>query len=423
MEIFFILSYALFFSLLISILPYFKKKDIPIKWLIIIYLLKVVAGLAYNQFHILGDAGYRAKDAQHILNALGEHPISVLKFLLLPESMWDSFELQPYLSQFSYPNGFHSEYTLIRVYVVGMLITGGYFNGVIPIIAFLVLVANLNYYNLFRTTFVEIPPFLLLLILSLTPSLTFFTAGLYKEAFIYMAIGLILTNIWGLMNDRGTWKQVVYIGLGLYLLALFRWLDLILYLPVFFAYILLHKATRNVGLKYLGILLSLAIFGLFLDFLIDRVDLFQILYDRKTITLGGNARSSFATPDWRGSGLFLFLYLPNAFFNALFRPFIWNAETLFQLVGGIETLFLFLFLVVCLLNRKKHLKMTPLLGFLLFASISRLCFVGLFIENSGTIIRHRTEVLTFIILFLFAYLLDIKRISQKLNYLKNGSYK
>lgn len=419
MEFIFILAYSLFFIFLINTLPFFKNKDVPTKWIIAIYLLKIIAGLAYNKFHLIGDAGNRAADAQFMLGALVEHPVSVLKFLFLPSTMWDTYELQPYLSQFFTPDGFHAEFTLIRVYTVGMLLTGGYFNGVIPIIAFLILVANLNYFNLFSKEFPTLNTACLLTIICLTPSLTFFTSGLYKEALIYIGLGLILTNLYQVLKTGNSWKRIVYILLGIYLIGLFRWLDLVLYLPVFLAYILLHKTTEKVFLKYLGILLTLLAIGLFLDFLVDRVDIFQILDDRKTITLGGNARSSFETADWRGSGILLFLYLPGAIINALFRPFIWNAGNLFQLVGGLETLLLFLLVLFCLFYKKKQLKMTPLLGFLLFASISRLCFVGLFIENSGTIMRHRTEVLTFIILFVIAYFLDTQKIKTKFNQLIN----
>ena len=415
MEICFILAYSCFFSLLIYTHPFFKKAGIPIKWLLLIYILKIIAGLAYNQFHLIGDAGNRAADAQYILSALVEHPISVLKFLFLPDFMWDSFELQPYRSQFFVPDGFHSEYTLIRVYTIGMLVTGGYFNGVIPIIGFLMLIANINYFNLFKKEFPNLNTTFLLMIICLTPSLTFFTAGLYKEALIYIGIGLILTNLWHLLNIGKSWKRVAYILVGIYFIGLFRWLDLFLYLPVFLTYALLHKSTEKVFFKYLGILLTLLVIALLLDFLVDRVDVFQILDNRKSITLGGNARSSFETPDWRGSGVLLFFYLPGAVFNALFRPFIWNAGNLFQLVGGLETFLLFLLIFFCLFYRKKQLLMTPLMGFLLFASISRLSFVGLFIENSGTIIRHRTEVLTFIILFVIAYFLDTDKIKTKFN--------
>ena len=387
--------------------------NIPTKWIIAIYLLKIIAGLAYNKFHLIGDAGNRAADAQFILSALVEHPVSVLKFLFLPSTMWDAYELQPYLSQFFMPDGFHAEFTLIRVYTVGMLLTGGYFNGVIPIVAFLILATNFNYFKLFSKEFPSLNKAFLLMIICLTPSLTFFTAGLYKEALIYIGLGLILTNLYQVLNTGNSWKRIVYILLGIYLIGLFRWVDLVLYLPVCLAYILLHKATEKVFLKYLGILLTLLAIGLFLDFLVDRVDVFQILDARKTITLGGNARSSFETTDWRGSGILLFLYLPSAIFNALFRPFIWNAGNLFQLVGGFETLLLFLLILFCLFYKKKQLQMTPFLGFLLFASISRLCFVGLFIENSGTIIRHRTEVLTFIIVFVIGYFLDTDKIKTK----------
>lgn len=419
MEFLFLLLHTIFFGLLLLKLPFFKKIGIRKEYLLLFFLLKIGIGLAYNYIHskVLagGDPWLRANDAMVLLEAFQDHPQAVLKYIFLPEEYWDTQTLQPYLNHFTKVFFFKAEVYLVRVYFIVLFITGGYFSGFIPMLAFILLAINLKFFELFQKAFPTINRTLLLLIICFFPTATFFTSGLYKDGLMYIALGLCLINMWSYLNEERNWIKLLWVLLGLLIMLLFRWADLILYLPIIFAYFVVHHSPNFSFFKYGGILLGLLAIAFVADYFIVEVDILETLYRRKSTVRRQVVASNFDSPDWRYSDWGILKYVPLAVMNALFRPFPQDVQTTFQGITFIESVGVFLFLIFGLIFRKRQLKMTPLLGFLFFVAMARLCFNGLFIENVGTIVRHRSEILMFLLVFWMGFFMDFDKINRELS--------
>ncbi len=410
------IGYCFFFALLIKQLSFFKNTGLSCKVLWGLFALKILFGLSFHYIHaevLVGtDSLSRFEDGKALLQAFPDHPWSVLKALVLPFSMWDSFELQPYITQFSYPNGNLSEYVLIRVYAIFQFIGGGSFYSVIPFMAFFVLIANLKLYQLFSKAFLDAPKQLLLLLICCFPSVAFFTGGLYKDGLIYIGLCLMISHFWQFINEEKKFTHLIWIASGMFIMGLFRWADLVIYGGVLFVFFMVRKYNEKVLIRYLSIFASIILLIVIMDLAVPQYDLMTFLDQRKGVTQYDFSNSVFYFPDWKGNPLLLVACIPLAIVNGLFRPFPWDADSLIQLIGGIETVVLFLGLLVCIIFRKEQRKFTPLSGFLMFASLARLAFVGLFIENSGTVIRHRSEILIFLIVFFITYFLDTNKLKS-----------
>ena len=422
MEFLFLLLHTIFFGLIILNLPFFQKTGIRKLYLLLIFLAKIGIGLSYNYIHseVLpgGDPWLRANDAMILLEAFQEHPKAVLEYIFLPKEYWNTQILQPYLSHFTKTFFYDAEIYLVRVYFIVLFITGGYFYGFIPMLTFILLVVNLKFFALFRKALPDLNKTLLLLIICFLPTATFFTSGLYKDGLIYIALGLCWINSWSFLNEERHWSKFLWILLGLLIMLLFRWADLILYLPVLLAYFVVHYSPNYAFFKYSGILLGLLAIAFIADYFIVEVDILEVLYRRKSTIRRQVVASNFESADWRYTDWGILKHIPMALINALFRPFPQDVRTAFQGATFIESVGIFLFLLFGLLFRKQRLKMTPLLGGLLFIALVRLCFNGLFMENTGTIVRHRSEILMFLLVFWMGFFMDFKRIRQKFSTIK-----
>lgn len=425
MEFLFLLLHTIFFGLIILNLPFFQKTGIRKIYLLLIFLAKIVIGLGYNYIHseVLagGDPWLRANDAMVLLEAFQEHPKAVLKYIFLPETYWDKQVLQPYLNHFTKTFFFSAEIFLVRLYFIVLFITGGYFYGFIPMLAFILLLVNLKLFELFRKTLPDIDKKLLLWTICFLPTATFFTSGLYKDALMYIALGLCLINSWSFLNEERRWSKLLWVLGGLIIMLLFRWADFILYFPVLIAYFIIHHSPDFPFFKYAGILIILLTAAFIADYFIVEVDILEYLYRRKSTVRRQVVASNFETADWRYTDWAILTHLPMALINALFRPFPQDVQTAFQGATFIESVGVFLFLVFGLVFRKQRLKMTPLLGFLLFIALARLCFNGLFIENVGTIVRHRSEILMFLLVFWMGFFMDFEKIKQKFSIISTFS--
>lgn len=401
-----VVLHFIFFFVLIR---FFSRKtdiEIPIRLISAVFILKVIVGLLYNYIHAEvfegGDPWYRFVDARMLMGLLLEDPKALLGYLFLPESQWNMLVLREYLSELSYPKVYLSEIPIIRMNILANLMTGNSYYGVIPFVAFTVVwisaLASKAISSITNSSIIKV-----FLVLSLVPSVLFFTAGFYKDSFMYISILLLLIGFINLVNDTNFWRALFSIGLASILMLQIRWMDFVLYLPFFILFYFLSKHKEGVFIKFFVLTIAGVSLVCLIDLLIPGIDLFQILYERKTITKSGFVSSNFYSPDWRGEGLGMVRFFPIALVNAFLQPFPWSASSALGLVASLESSLFIVIIVVAFLFRKKVRKATPILCLFFFISLSRGIFNGLFIENAGTMIRHRSEILSFAMLFVIMY--------------------
>ena len=107
---------------------------------------------------------------------------------------------------------------------------------------------------------------------------------------------------------------------------------------------------------------------------------------------------------------------PQAFVNALFRPFVWELKSSMLLMAGIENVLVFLFVIFCLLFAKpiNAIKWEYVLFCLTFVFI-QLLFIGFTTPIIGAIVRYKVSALPFL-LIAFLLILDKEKIKKRFSF-------
>ncbi|OIP04493.1 MAG: hypothetical protein AUJ97_02625 [Bacteroidetes bacterium CG2_30_32_10] len=109
---------------------------------------------------------------------------------------------------------------------------------------------------------------------------------------------------------------------------------------------------------------------------------------------------------------------PNAIVAGLYRPFIWEGNTLFIFISGIENAIILLFTIYIFvfsggfLRNSKNIFQDPLLIFLFLYAVFFAFSIGLSTANFGALVRYRIPLLPFFTSGLM--ILYIKKLSPKL---------
>jgi hypothetical protein len=96
----------------------------------------------------------------------------------------------------------------------------------------------------------------------------------------------------------------------------------------------------------------------------------------------------------------MFMNSPLALISGLFRPFIFEATNPFQVIAGVENLFVFIFAIACLLN-VKQIARSPhrilIMGLCIYVGV--LCiFITLSTPNFGTLSRYRVGFIPYFLM-------------------------
>ena len=118
------------------------------------------------------------------------------------------------------------------------------------------------------------------------------------------------------------------------------------------------------------------------------------------------------------SGTNLLLVAPEAIATTLFRPFVWEADSAFMLLNGLENLFILYLCIRFFLIRKKNplnndLKDNFFYLYALFLVLILAYFVGLTSGLFGTLVRLKTPVMPFFLLIILYKWTDPKKVPLK----------
>lgn len=256
------------------------------------------------------------------------------------------------------------------------------------------------------------------------PTLAFWSAGLLKDSLCIAAIGWLTYSLYGLLYKRkSVIKNAIIISISAYCLAVLKVYILLAYVPIFILFILL-KNLQGIKFKFLRYtfapaLIALSIWGFtqILSTYNDELGVYAVEDLTSSIThlnevieqRSGreDASSNFslgATFDGTFSGLIKIA--PIAVATTFFRPFIWEAHKVSQLMAAMESLVLMFFTIYVIFKSGlftflKLIIADPLIMYcFLFAVVFGL-FVGASTLNFGTLVRYKIPCLPFYSISLF----------------------
>ncbi|MFN5458917.1 MAG: hypothetical protein ACK5AY_03335 [Bacteroidota bacterium] len=120
------------------------------------------------------------------------------------------------------------------------------------------------------------------------------------------------------------------------------------------------------------------------------------------------ARSAYFMPHLKYSFSSFAYYLPNALFNVLLRPFIWEAENLYQKICSIENIIYLLFFALCIFLADFSKLNTSLFWVGLIFSLNLFLLIGFTTPVAGALVRYKMPAVPFF-LFSALFLLDVEK--------------
>jgi hypothetical protein len=256
------------------------------------------------------------------------------------------------------------------------------------------------------------------------PTLAFWSAGLLKDSLCIAALGWLTYSLYGLLYKRKSIiKNTILVIISAYFLSVLKIYILLAYVPFFVLFIIL-KNTQNIRFKFLRFILAPALIGVSIysfttifsayneelgAYSVEEVTssithLNEVLESR---TGRDDAASNFSLgADYDGTFKGLMKISPIAVGTTFFRPFIWEAHKISQLMAAVESLVLMFFTLFILFKSGlfRLIKWTlsdPLIMYcFLFAVVFGL-FVGASTLNFGTLVRYKIPCLPFYAISLF----------------------
>ncbi|MFK7798131.1 MAG: hypothetical protein AB8E82_11805 [Aureispira sp.] len=400
--------YLLVFGFWLRRTPSVEHLDLSRRFLFSIFLFKLLMGgaylLIYKYYFVDGDTFAYLQESTLIGQSFWEYPsyyfANIFGVGASPPEGATVF-LYPPAHLFWKDLG---TYILVHFHALLYPFTNGLYGVHLFFIGLLGWLASLNFYHIFKKV-LYLPKQLLLICCFFLPSLSFWTAGMHKDVYVYYGLSLFCLGLlrWQQQENK-VWQPLIS---GVLVIGLTRYYLLALLLPAAVAYLITLRQKR-VFISYALVYLASLVIALISCELLLGKSVFELLSQRQLAFLAEKGGSSIIDvipfePTLGG----VLSALPAAIFNIIGRPFLWECKDILQLVASLEMISFMVLLTFSLSYRKTATtNIHPLVYFLLAYTISNLLLVGLLVYNIGTLVRYRAIGLG-ILSTLLMHLLDV----------------
>ena len=413
----------MFFSWLVTKVKFFTKTGLSSPQLIILLLLKVMAGIFYGWIGL-----YYGNMAQ-MQDTWGYHVNSKIEYQLLldhPGEYLTNLFYNPYdgsfMSFFTAQNSIWNDLkgnSFIKILSIFNIFSFGHYYVNVIIYSFISLFGA---FAIFRVMDHAFPGKKLQVALAtfLVPSFLYWCSGIHREGLIFLGISIVVYQVYfGSVENRFSFKRVLYIFLGLLLMTLLRNFLLVILLPALFVWLLSIKwPRRTVAIYCVSYLIF--VFAFFnLRAIKPEMDFPQAVVNKQQEFLKLQGASTIPITKLEPTALSFLKNTPQAISLAIIRPYPKDVRHLLSLAAAVEiNLLLALFIVYLLFGIKNNPKKN-FIWFCIFFSFSLLLAIGFSQNNLGAIVRYRSIVFPFLIVPLVAGI-DWSRFFQLFNGKRNN---
>ena len=243
-------GYLILFAWLVTKSPFFKKSGLSNAQLIILFLLKVMAGILYGWIGI-----YYGQFA-YMFDTWGYHHVSVDEYKLLfhnPSEYFTNIFQSGYENKYggffdssdSWWNDLKGNLFIKVLSIFNIFSLGNYYVNVI-FYSFLTLFGPIAFFRVMNDVF---PGKKMQIIFSafLIPSFLYWTSGIHKDGIVFMAISLIVYNFYfALKEENFSRKRIIIITISLLLVFAFRNFMFALLIPALIAWFYSYKKSKRV---------------------------------------------------------------------------------------------------------------------------------------------------------------------------------
>ena len=403
MEYILFAAYLVLMAWLVTKSSFFTKTGLSKPQLVIIFLLKVIAGIFYGWMgHYYGNFAQMVDTWNYHHGSLEEYQLLLdnpNEYLTnLFQNNYDTTGLRSFFgSKDSYWNDLKANVFIKLLSVFNIFSFGHYYVNVI-FYAFISLFGPMAIYRV-MTDAVPRQKQLVLVTTFFIPSFFYWSSGIHKEGLIFIGIALIVYNIYFL--NKGKKKLLAALpGIltGLLIFLLLRNFVLALIAPAILAWVLANKWPKYALTSFAAVYICFGVCFFGLRHIVPGFDLPQAVVSKQKafIQLVGN--SSIPIEELEPTAASFIKNMPQAITLSSVRPYPSDVHHLLSLAAAIEThLILLLLLLFLLFPRRNITESKNLLYFCCFFSFSLLLAIGFSVNNLGAIVRYRSVILPLVV--------------------------
>lgn len=410
--------YTFFFFFLSFVLLFLKRPKIVFLVFIFKAIIFLISTYITDLFIGVGDIYNYFNDTQVLVEIAKNDFHSYFKILINDFSSYDDFIVRLLESKQVSTNSSSTFFVSKIASVIGLL-TGVHFLTIGIFFNFLCVEGLFKIYVSFQKLGCQFSTSLKYAYFFL-PSLLVWTNGMLKEPIMLFGLGLLCYSLINIVQGRNKTYNFIMFFIGFFLVAAVKVYVLVLLLISFIlSFSIIYSLTRSSRIKrlssfigFLVLIFSIALLSNILFSATSNLDLqrysFEVLKEQIEYQAGtefqveGNSNIESQPIDFSIVGIMK--GLPFIIFKGLYRPFITDSFSLGFIIFGIENMFLLFLLFYSLWKMKSE----PMCGFnninrdIMFGSIliyiiSFSFFLGISINNMGTLLRYKVPILPFYI--------------------------
>ncbi|MFZ9387109.1 MAG: hypothetical protein ACO25B_04450 [Chitinophagaceae bacterium] len=407
MEYLLFVAYLVLFAWLVTKVKFFTGTELSNPQLIIIFLLKVMAGIFYGWiglyygglaqmqdtwgFHTGGIQEYKllyTNPGEYLTNLFRDpYEGGILKFFESNDSYWNDLKGN----------------VLIKLFSVFNIFSFGYYYVNVIFYAFLTLFGAIAIYKVMNDAFPG-RKLTILLAIFLVPSFLYWTSGLHKEGLIFTGISLVVYSIYfATRENRWGVKRILSLVIGLLMLLVFRNFILVIIIPALLAWLCASRWKKYGLAIFTGVYLVFGLLFFNIRYLNQQLDFPQSVVNKQKefMSLKGG-KSSIPIRELEPTAGSFLKNMPQAINLSTVRPYPSDVRHILSLAAAIEiNVLLFLFILFVLLH-KNGLRSRNLILFCLFFSFSVLLAIGFSVNNLGAIVRYRSIIMPLLVVPMLA---------------------
>ena len=425
MEYILFAAYLVLFAWLITKIRFFTLSGLSNPQMIIIFLLKVMAGIFY------GWIGLYYGNLAQMVDTWGYHYNSILEYQLLKSDPWQyitNLFHNPYEEGFkkffdstnSYWNDLKGNFFIKVLSILNILSFGHYYVNVI-FYSFISLFGPLAIFRVMNDVFPG-KKIAILLATFLIPSFIYWTSGIHKEGLIFLGLGLIIYGIYFSLKERkATAKRISMILMGLLTLLVLRNFLLFIILPALLSWFLAARWPKYSIFVFSTVYIVFITLFFTSRYVFPQFDFPQAVVTKQQDFLKLKGGSAVPMNELEPTAISFLKNIPQAINLSTIRPLPGDVNHILSLAAAVEIEILLLLFLLFLFFRKSNVQSKELIYFCVFYGFSVLLTIGFTVNNLGAIVRYRSIIIPLIIIPLVAQI-DWKRINNVIfNNIKNNN--
>ncbi len=416
---------------LVGKIPFVTKSGIKPLYLRILLLIKVAAGsmvmLVYSNYYPkdTADLYNYLNDGEILYSALEKSPTDYVSMLTgigdeRPHLLEYYDSMSYWIKPFDY-NLYNDNKIVIRFNAFFRLFSFGNIhihNLLFNVLSFIGLIALFRFLGQHYSTRRRV---LLLLTLFFVPTLLFWGSGILKESVLLFAFGLTIWSMGELLKKPfSKWHLAIF----LFSATLFVHTKIYVVLSVISGIFFLLWARfrqRKLLLSFLIVHILIAVAAFNLQYFGSGYDIVSLISSKQKdfinmITLLTQAGSAVELPLLDGTVWGLVKAAPVGFFNALFRPHIFEFHNIMSFAAALENLFLLVFIVLGLFFSRRQNFYSSTVLFSLSFTIILLIITGITTPVLGALVRYKLPALPFIYALIIT-VIDYRQFEKTMRYL------